>query len=187
MQKPQGYDETKEASFGGLDNPPAGGTILGIVSAVETKVKNGDKTGEPMLALELDIAEGKYKNFFRDLSEKIGKRMYLRHNRVISQVNYFKGDIKAIEKSNPGFVFNFDEKTLMRKFVGSALREEEYLHANTQEIRKSLKIAYLCSVDDVKKGVPVPEMKRLIPSVNTTQNTRQAGDDDFAPQEALPW
>ena len=187
MQKPNGYDDAKE-EWGVFDNPPPGGHILGIIKAEEVKVKNGEHAGEPMLALELDIAEGKYKNFFRDLSEKLGKSMYLRHNRMTSQTNYFKGDIKTIEKSNPGFIFNFDEKTLVRKLVAAALREEEYIHAATQEIRSSLKIAFLCSVEDVRKGIQVPKPKRINMQPSSAQPSG-VGDlgQSPSPQDDLPF
>jgi hypothetical protein len=189
MQKPTDYDSTQEATGGSFDNPPAGGTILSIVKAEEVAVKNGEHAGEPMLALELDIALGPYTNFYRKLSDKLGKSMYLRHNRVLSQVNYFKGDIKAIEKSNPGFTFNFDEKTLIHKLVGGALREEEYIHGATQEIRSSLKIAFLCSIEDVKKGLPVPKPKRISFTSNTNQQPTTEPDFGQTPsnQEKLPF
>jgi len=186
MQKPQDYDSAQALTAGRFDNPAAGWYVLGIVKAEEIKVKNGDRAGEPMLALELDIAVGPHANHYRKLSEKLGKPLYLRHNRVISQANYLKGDIQAIEKSNPGFIFNFDEKTLVRKLVGAALREEEYLHAQTQEVKSNIKIAFLCSKEDIGKGLPVPKKKVIDMS---KEHTRQPGEDDNfePPQDNLPW
>lgn len=40
--------------------------------------------------------------------------------------SYFKGCITAIEESNPGYKFNFDERTLDNKLVGIIFRDEEY-------------------------------------------------------------
>lgn len=158
MQKPNEYDQT-QGQVAGADFPkvPAGGYVLGIVSAEETRSKKGNA----MLHLRLDIAEGEFRRFYTKLSEKLEKDIYLDFYQLIDgeSLPFFKGAIETIEKSNPGFRFNFDEKTLVNKKVGANIREEEY--EKNGDVKTSLKIAHLATVEDVKKGLEVLPKKTI--------------------------
>jgi hypothetical protein len=167
MEKPVGYDDTPAKQGGVFENPEAGGYVLGIVNAEMSKTKEAQKN---MLILSLDIAEGKFKNFYRELSLKLEKDCYLKNYLVCEgdNVPFFKGAITSIEHSNTGFKFNFDEKTLVKKLVGANLREEEYINGKG-ETKTILKIAYMCGVDTVKKGVPVLSVKALSGSNTKTK------------------
>lgn len=159
MKKPDGYDSAEAKQGGVFRNPEAGGYILGIVNTDMRKTKD---EGRDMLVLSLDIADGEFKYFYRELSLKLSKDCYLKNYLVCEgdNVPFFKGAITAIEHSNPGFVFNFDEKTLIKKLVGANLREEDYINKNN-EVKSILKIAYLCGVESVRKGLPILEPKKL--------------------------
>lgn len=158
MNKPNGYDSAPATTFEGGGMPLPGAYVLGIIGA-ECKQSNN---GNEMLVLSLDIVEGQYKNNYRNLGERLKKDCLLRHYRVTDSeksLPYFKGDIKAIEDSNQGFKFNFDEKTLRGKYVGGMLREEEY-EKSSGEIATVLKIAFLCSVERVRSGALVVPKKK---------------------------
>lgn len=158
MNKPNGYDAAQATTFEGGGMPLPGAYVLGIISA-ECKES---RSGNEMLVLSLDIVEGQYKNNYRNLGERLKKDCLLKHYRVTDteqSLPYFKGDIKAIEESNPGFKFNFDEKTLRGKYVGGMLREEEY-EKSDGTIATVLKIAFLCSVEKVKSGTLVTPKKK---------------------------
>jgi len=177
MQKPNGYDTSEPKEFTGFNRPEAGAYVLGIVSAEERKTKKGDN----MIVLCLDIAEGEFKGHYRELSSKFGKDRLLKHYRVIDRPEstpYFKGDIKAIEESNRGYKFNFDESTLRGKFVGGMLCEEEYL-APDGDTKTSLKVGFLCSVDKAKSGtLKTPAIKKLkTGSDYQTTSTPSSGND----------
>jgi hypothetical protein len=178
MQKPVGYDQAQAQQFSGGDRLAAGPYVLGIVKAEEAT----SKSGRPMIVFSLDIADGPNKNYYKQLGERLQKDCYLKHRRVTDgdQVNYFKGDIKAIEESNPGYTFNFDERTLTRKLVGANLREEEY--ASGGDIKTSLKIAFLCPAQYVRDGKIKPlECKRI------EQRSYASSQQSFAPTDDLPW
>lgn len=179
MQKPQGYDTT-EAKQGGGEFPkvPAGAYILGIISAEETKSKKGN----PMLKLRMDIAEGEFYRFYTKLSEKLGKDIYLDYYQLTGgeHLPFFKWAIEMIEKSNVGFKFGFDEKALINKKVGANLYEEEY--ESNGEIRTSLKVGYLATIEDVRKGLELLPKKLLSGkkiSSPETVNPQQSKEDDL--------
>lgn len=66
MNKPQFYDEAPNLSGDFVPLVP-GGYICEIKKAVEQKAQ---KTGNPMLVLLLDIAEGDKKGYFQERFEK---------------------------------------------------------------------------------------------------------------------
>ena len=148
MFKPSNYDTEKERTF--FDELPSAGPYVGKIIHAEEKQS---KSGNPMLVLSIDISEGQFKDYYKNLSDRISKDCFLKHYRVLTDENagYLKGDILAIEHSNPGFIYNFDETTLSGRLVGINIREEEYV-ANNGNIKISLKIVHLCGVVDVRNG-----------------------------------
>lgn len=159
MQKPNEYDGA-EAKQGGTDfpKPQAGGYVAKIIKAEEKKSSKGNQ----MLVLALDISEGEFVGHFAKLTEHFKKDCYIQIFQLTEgdHVSYFKGLIKAIEHSNTGFIFDFDEQKLVGKRIGINLREEEYQN-DANEIKTSLKVGFYCSVDDVRKGLPVLAKKLL--------------------------
>lgn len=142
IEKPKGYEDIEEIN-GGDFGPKAGPCILGVVST-----KKLTKNCSESIELQLDIAKGKYKNYYTKLSNKINKNCLLRTWLNFSEkgIPYAKGNIKACEESN-NFVWDWDESSLVKKLFGANLREEEYKPG-----KFSMRIAYLCSVQSVENG-----------------------------------
>lgn len=160
MQKPNEYDNV-EAKVGGGDfpQPTAGGYVVKIVSAEEKLSKNGKN----MLVIGVDIAEGEFAGHYAELSEKFNNDAHPKMYQLTEgdHVSYFKGLVTAIEHSNNGFKFDFDEKKLIGKRLGVNLREEEYKNKDGQ-IKTILKIAYACSVEDARNGLKVLPVKPYV-------------------------
>ena len=161
MKKPDNYDSSDPKTYGNFNSPKAGAYVLGIVGAVEGQTSNG----KSKLVLSFDIAEGEFKNHYRELSEKFKKDCYLQLHQVTEgeSAPFFKGVITLIEESNTGYKFNFDEKTLLRKLTGAMLKEEFYIDSNGRE-KSVLKVAFLCSIAKARSGelkVPEPDRSRL--------------------------
>jgi hypothetical protein len=174
MRKPDGYDGA-EAKNAGFREPVAGPCILGIIRATAGKSDNGN----PQLTIELDIADGPFKNFYREKSERFNQSWYLKHWQGTEgkSIPYFKGLIVAIEESNPGYKFDFNEATLSRKLIGGNLREEEYAKKDGS-IGVRMKIAYLCSLQSVTTGGhKVLPTKKLVSAAS-----REPGVDDIPPE-----
>ena len=72
-----------------------------------------------------------------------------------------KGFTTAIENSNKGYTWDFDEKKLKGKIVGLVLGEEEFLNSSGK-VRTRTYVAAVRSVDVIRDGkFEVPEIKRL--------------------------
>ena len=87
------WNNVEEAKDGRL---PAGGYICGITS-VE------DVANSEYLRFEYDIAEGEYKNYYRELSEHLNfwGGSFIKSYKE-KALGFFKKMIVAFEKSNPG-------------------------------------------------------------------------------------
>jgi hypothetical protein len=185
MRKPVGYDET-EAVEGGFPEPKPGPCILGIVRA-DVEIKDG----EQRIELQLDIAEGPLKNHYSKQSKRFEKNRLLRvwQNTDGKSLPYFKGLIKAIEESNPGFVFRFEdgEESLERKLVGGNLREEEYLSSDGT-VKTSLRVGYLCSAQSVRIGSHrIMSVKKLkAPPADGFDQSQPAGVSEADFDQSVP-
>ncbi len=166
MQKPNNYSDT-EAFSGGNTGLTPGGKILTITNAYETKFRSG----LPALVLEIDIAEGSEAGYYRAANEKFGGEWRGIYRQGTTDANggcnpWFKGMITAIEESNNGFVFDFDERSLIGLSCGGVFGEEEYV-AKDGSVKTITKIAQIRSVDAILSGdFKVPAKKLLDPSKN---------------------
>ncbi len=94
-----------------------------------------------------------------------------------SATSMFKGFINAIEKSNKGYQWNFDEKTLVNKVVGLIIADEQYQNQKGQ-VRVRNYVAAVRSVETIEKGeYEIPALKEL----TTTKTTTTAPANDPLP------
>lgn len=85
-----------------------------------------------------------------------------------SAASMFKGFINAIEKSNKGYQWNFDEKTLVNKVVGLIIADEQYQNQKGQ-VRVRNYVAAVRSVETIEKGeYEIPALKELTTTKTTT-------------------
>ena len=168
--KKYGDYEKTQAFDGEYETLPLGGHICKIMG---TKIDAYD-WGE-VLVVALDIAEGDSAGFYqrqynrRKETDPAAKwpgtfRQPIPQDNGTDKDNktkgFFKGMISAIEKSNPGYIWNWDEKTLGGKKVGAVFGQEEYLDQNGS-VKLSTKCQSLRSLDAIRKGVEVPPIKPL--------------------------
>lgn len=161
MKKYENYEKTA-AFTGEFETMTPGGYVAKIL-----KVDSEEKNYGTLLRIGFDIAEGEKKDFFKkrfDQDKETNadakwKGMYYQTVKE-SDLKFFKGFITAIEKSNNGYTWNWDEQTLVGKLIGFIFSEEEYEHSNGG-IRISCKPTRVRSVEEIKKGVQVPPIKRL--------------------------
>ena len=130
MNKPANWDSV-EAITGEYKKLPAGGYVCSIVRAECTKSKNGKE----MLKLAIDIAEGEYKDFYLNqyLQEQERNKEQAKWRGSYYQLTEgdsmgrFKGMLLNIEKSNPGYKWNWNEKSLEGKLFGGVFRKKNIL------------------------------------------------------------
>ena len=151
-------DNVQEA--GSRDRLPAGGYVCRY-----TKVE--DVPDKEYLYMEYDIAHGEYKDYYKQLEESLqfwGGRVYRSYKE--KALPMFKRMCSAVAKSNPGFIFdggkqNSDERTLVGKYVGLVLGEEEYV-GNDGTTKTRLYVYSECDINDIKAGkFKVPALKNL--------------------------
>ena len=133
---------------------PTPGTYIGRIIAVHDcpvgfnrkKPEAGD-----YLKIDVDIAEGPYEHYFADFMGKNGfwglsiYRSYKPEN-----ANYFKTFINTVQKSNPDFIWEWDEHALEDCKIGMVLENESYTSMDGQEKTK-LKVKKIITVDEAKQ------------------------------------
>lgn len=180
MNKPKNYD-TVEAKQGGVfERMQAGGYVLKVINAIEGVSKN---TNRPMLELLLDVAEGQFKDHYKQLCDKFGGIKYLRHFVMTDEEGAanLKGVLNAFELSNKTFIFNWDDpKCLIGKKIGANLRDEEYM-SKEKELKTILKIAYLAPVWEVQemKVLPIKKLDNSKQFNEAVESVNEEKKDDL--------
>jgi hypothetical protein len=140
-----------------------------------------DVVDREYLKIEYDIAEG---NFAGRYQELYNSRGFWGGNFIRSYkekaLPFFKGFITAVENSNKGFIFDNDESKLFGKIVGIVLGEEEYTKKDGS-IGVRLYANQIRSVEQIRKGVEVPAMKRLKQDSGATQFGKEVFSDVDVP------
>ena len=132
MKKPTNWNEVKEISD--RQKLPLGAYVCKILKTAIEKTQYGDQ-----LIIGFDIDEGDFKGFYRndfnanqnqDKKWKGLLRIWLpkddgsEKDEFTKQV--LKGFVTAVEKSNLGYQFDWNESSLVNKAVGILFRNEEW-------------------------------------------------------------
>lgn len=172
MKVLENWDLIDEA--GELKSLPAGPQICRIIEVIDVPEKE-------YLDVYFDILEGEYANYFTTLFNATGKN-YGRITRSYKStaVTFFKQFIKAIEKSNPGYKWNWDEKSLTNKTCVVVFRDEEYIKDG--QIKVNAKADEIRSLEALREGkIQVKPIKKL-----EVQPTAPAAPVEI-PDEELPF
>lgn len=204
MRPIDGYEQAP-AFTGETISLPAGlyKLVIKQVSVIQ------DKSNREMMVLCFDIAEGSqqdgYMNINTDFKDFYKKQFELRRQSdpnakwggIYRQLThgdslpFFKGMITSIERSNPGYHWNWDEKTLVGKFVGGIFRREEFETGDGQ-IKMATKCIQLRSLEGLREA-KVPADDLLTPSAKSSQITAVSDANGFvnipdnAPDEGIPF
>ena len=173
MKKIENY-ENVQASSGEFARPTAGGYICKIIN-VEDVPMNEQGKGD-YLRIEYDIADGKFKDYYKEQNDRWGgnwNASFIRSYKEKAQ-GMFKHFINCVEQSNNGFVWDWNEKGLVGKFVGLVLGEEEYENKKG-EIKTKL------VVKDVKTPFEIKEGNFKIPPIKKLERTQAQTDNGFSP------
>ncbi len=159
MKKISGYDNIQES--GSFKKLAPGGYVVKILDVTDVPEKE-------YLKVSFDVCEGKDKDFFAN-EYKNDTREEKRWPNAGSFIRSYKekalpmlkGFTTAIENSNKGYTWDFDEKKLKGKIVGLVLGDEEFLNSSGK-VRTRTYVAAVRSVDVIRDGkFDVPELKKL--------------------------
>ena len=173
MKKIENY-ENVQASSGEFARPTAGGYICKIIN-VEDVPMNEQGKGD-YLRIEYDIADGEFKDYYKEQKDRWGgnwNASFIRSYKEKAQ-GMFKHFINCVEQSNNGFVWDWNEKGLVGKFVGLVLGEEEYENKKG-EIKTKL------VVKDIKTPFEIKEGNFKIPPIKKLERTEAQTDNGFSP------
>lgn len=180
------YSDVKaEKSAGGRETLPAGGYVCNILSA---RVESGE-WGDT-LVIAHDVAEGEYAGLFKrdyDSNTRDDKkwrgtfRIRLPNDDGSESDSWKKRSlgnfIWAIEESNPGYTWDWDEKKLKGKKLGLLYRNKEW--AMGERSGWTTEAISADSVDDIRNGkFKVPKDKPLPVKAVEAPVFTDEGDDD---------
>ena len=157
--KPTYKDFEAKKSGGFVELPPKGAYVAEIKKAEEIKLDFLDRNA---IEVTLDICEGEYKDRYaevwREQEEQFGKATFRGTFRLIPYVegdedwrkSVFEGNLWAVQQSNPGYKWDWDEKKLKGKKVGISVRNRLYTYNGKD--RSTTEIAEFVPVEDVRNG-----------------------------------
>lgn len=169
MKPINNFDKVQPAG-GSYDTLPAGAYVCKIQKCTEEKNRSGSGSH---LAILFDIAEGDYREFFmadwkgQNREDKFWRGI-IRQNipdeksdKYDMQCRFFKTFVNAVEDSNDGYDWDWDEKKLKGKLIGVVFREVE-----KQSARGTVYVVTnadsVCSVEAARNGTAkIPERKTL--------------------------
>lgn len=150
---------------------PPDGYVCKILNAKVEMVQGRDQ-----LQVAVDIAEGDYKDFYKEKFERAKKSdsnakwdfnaVYKRYILVDGSVSRgVKSLIEAVRESNPGYYFdpnNFEPKELREQLVGFTFGSTEYEGKDGKGGHFSTRVKFPCSVERIRtKKFRVPEVENL--------------------------
>ena len=161
MKKIENYNDVK-AQSGDFERPPAGGYIIEVLDVEDVPLD--PKTGKgDYLRIKYDIAHGDFAGYYQKQHERFGGDYYTSFVKSYKEkaLGMFKHFTNCIEESNAPYTWDWNEKTLVGKFLGVTLQEEEYK-------KKDGSIGKKLTVKDIKtcqqifdKDFKVPQLKAL--------------------------
>lgn len=179
IKKPNNW-ESVTASAGAYvrEKLPAGGYEAKILKATVTPNRDGSES----LIIMLDITSGEYAGFFKrdfDTNPYENKRwrgvyrQRLPENDNSKSTAYFKAMTEAVEKSNKGYKWDWNENSLKGKAVGMLVRDKEYDFDGKHGF--AAEIFALTDVKTIREGnFKTPEPKYL------QHESFQGAPDNFA-------
>lgn len=185
IKKFNDYEQTK--SYGSFEQLPKGGYVLQI-KGVETRTnQNGD-----YLFISADIYEGDYIQFFtREYKNQQSEDKKWHCNYLLNiptddgseqdgwTKRRFKTFTEALEDSNNGYHFDWDEQKFKGKLIGGLFNEREYKTQQGQ-IRKATNWAGVTSVENIRTdNYTLPKDRLLDRGYTAAPSSTITPSDDF--------
>ena len=188
-----GYEGKKSNNY--IDLPPVGAYIGEIQAAREA-----EQNGRPIIELFMEITEGEYKNRFHEVYEDQKERFgdNVKYKGIFRLVPYMKGDedwrrkvfeenLWAVEQSNPGYTWDWDEKKLKGKKVGISIRKRLYTYNGKD--RETTEIGRLESIEEIKAGKvkPMKDRDNRETKSESADSTDGSNFTDVSTEVSVPW
>lgn len=185
MKKLNGYEAAK--TYSETERLPAGGYVLKILEAKE--IDNSAKGYNDYLLISFDIAEGEQKDFYaanykaqtsEDRKWKGTYRLRKPKDDGTEQDGWvmrrFKTVMTAIEESNNGYHWDWNEAGLKNKLIGGIFNNKEYDYNGRRGFYTNCHS--LVTVEKIRSGKFTIPADTLLKSSNS-QSAASGGDADF--------
>lgn len=185
MKAYSGFKAQKATS--GFPELPVGGYVCKIMKA---EIVNGSY-GE-QLVLSYDVVEGEHKDFWKNAwaadtrdDKKWGGVCYISVPDETKEAwtrKAFENLIYAVENSNSGYHWDWNETGLKDKLVGIVVGEKERLSRDGAQVYTNTVARNTESVDDIRKGnFKIPKKKEVSKSSAATAGFTEMSNDDELP------
>lgn len=168
MEKINNWDNIEAKGITDFVRLNAGGYV-GIIKNAEEYTS--ETTGNKSLKIECDIAEGNFKDYFQksyDNNQNMDKKWDINSTRFLglseNALPFLKGFITAVENSNVGYKWDWDEKKLIGKKVGLVYQYEEYEKQDgTKAVKTKLnQFRSIDKIDDVNNNERITNNVKLL-------------------------
>lgn len=134
--------------------------VPGGYAAKITRVEDDEK--KECLRIEWEFADGEFKGANKETYDAFGFwPITLFRSYKDKALRFFKAFKIAVEESNRNYVFKNDPQSLVGKFVGVVLGEEEYLTSDGK-VKTRLYVAATKAGNDIRDGnFTIPDLKQL--------------------------
>ena len=177
-----------QATTGEFNRPTAGGYCVEILEVKDFPMNAQTGKGD-YLKIDYDICHGEFAGYYTKQNERFGGAWFANFIRSYkeSAVGMFKHFINCVEESNKGYKWNWEENSLVGKYVGVVLGEEEYLK-NDGTVGVRLTVKEIKTIDQIVNGqFKVPAIKKLAGTVNTSPIVSAPKFTELEDDEALPF
>ena len=184
-----------------LDLPPVGAYVAEIKN-VRVVEPDGDRQKYPVLEMMVDIVEGEFANryteVYNDQKERFDNAKYkgIFSLRIPTKDDKpeedwvsrkFGNNIWCVQESNPGYIWDLDEKKLKGKKVGINIRRKLYTYDNQD--KETTEIGQFETVEDVKAGKckRMKDNDRRKSSNNSAASTDGSSFTEVSGTVDVPW
>lgn len=179
-----------------IELPPVGAYIGEIQAVREIEIYD-----RPAIELFIEITEGEYANRFHEVHEDQKERFgdtakykgifrlfpYLGENDEDWRKKVFEENLWAVEQSNPGYTWDWDEKKLKGKKVGISIRKRLYTYNGKD--RETTEIGRLESIEEIKAGKvkPLKDRDNRETKSESAESTDGSNFTDVSNEVNVPW
>ena len=154
MIKISNWDDIEEYTGGG-ESLPIGPKFCKITDVEDVPDRS-------YLVVYFDIASGEFAGWYDGIEKRTGRKYgFIIRSYKETALGFFKAFITAVEKSNPGYKWDWNEKGLVGKRFGGVFGREEFMTQDGQK-KFATKLMQIRSVEGLKEAT-VPEDKLLSP------------------------
>jgi len=144
MKPIKDYEFIEESGKGGK-KLPAGGYVIKITDV-------WDDAKNERMELTFDIHEGDFAGHYSDEFAKNNPWTHtIKQSYSEKAVGLFKHLISCIEKSNAGYEWNWEERSLVGKIVGASFQYEEYVNKKGEK-KERFQFPDYFTADEVRNG-----------------------------------